>query len=147
MWHSQFLFFNRKHLLFNFALVQYNWMHSLIKPESNWNSGKWLSEKSDRYSYSEQSDNWREMFTGHDWPTAMNVYWSVGIFSSDRTSRPVGSSVPAYYIPSQNESECTGYNWTVYTRLKQHSFTWMWIPYMIKVDLKSCIPRQLLNIL
>ena len=34
------------------------------------------------------------MFTGHDGPTTMNVYWSVAIFTSDRTSRPVVSSLP-----------------------------------------------------
>ena len=32
-----------------------------------------------------------EMFTGHDGPTTMNVYWSVAIFTSNRTSGPVGS--------------------------------------------------------
>ena len=31
------------------------------------------------------------MFTGHDRPAAMYVYWSVAIFTSDRISRPVGS--------------------------------------------------------
>ena len=34
------------------------------------------------------------MFTEHDGPTAINVYWSMGIFTSDRTSGPVGSSLP-----------------------------------------------------
>ena len=34
------------------------------------------------------------MFTGHDGPAAMNVYWSVAIFTSDWTSGPVGSSLP-----------------------------------------------------
>ena len=34
------------------------------------------------------------MFTGHDGPAAMNVYRSVVIFTSDRTSGPVGSSPP-----------------------------------------------------
>ena len=35
------------------------------------------------------------MFTGHGEPTTMNVYWSKAIFSfSDRTSGPVGSSLP-----------------------------------------------------
>ena len=29
------------------------------------------------------------MFTGHDGPTAINVYWSVAIFTSDRTSGPM----------------------------------------------------------
>ena len=47
-------------------------------------------------SDSEQLDKlWWEMFTGHDRWAAMDVYWSVAIFTSDRTSRPVGSSLPA----------------------------------------------------
>ena len=51
--------------------------------------------KSDRYSEGEQLDNsWVEMFTGHDGAAAMNVYWSMAIFTSDRTSRPVESSLP-----------------------------------------------------
>ena len=36
------------------------------------------------------------MFTGHDGPAVMNVYWSVTIFTSDRTSGQVGSSLPDY---------------------------------------------------
>ena len=39
-----------------------------------------------------------DMFTGHDGPAAMNVYWSVGIFTSDWSSGPVGSSVPVYIV-------------------------------------------------
>ena len=54
--------------------------------------------KSDRYSDSEHSDSSEGgggvMFTGHDGPAVMNVYWSVAIFTSDRTSGPVGSSLP-----------------------------------------------------
>ena len=38
------------------------------------------------------------MFTGHDGPAAMNVYWSVAIFTSDRTSGPVRSSLPVVSI-------------------------------------------------
>ena len=30
-----------------------------------------------------------EMFTGRDGPAAMNVYWSVAIFTSDQTNGPV----------------------------------------------------------
>ena len=36
------------------------------------------------------------MFTGHDGAAAMNVYWSMAIFTSDRTSRPVESSLPVF---------------------------------------------------
>ena len=53
--------------------------------------------KYDRYSYSEQSDNSEgECLLGMTGPIAMNVYWSLGIFTSDLTSGPVGSSVPAH---------------------------------------------------
>ena len=34
------------------------------------------------------------MFTGHDGPATMNVYWSVAIFTSDWTSGQVGSFLP-----------------------------------------------------
>ena len=38
------------------------------------------------------------MFTGHDGRVAMNVYWSVAIFTSDQTSGPVESSPPVLTI-------------------------------------------------
>ena len=38
------------------------------------------------------------MLTGHDGPAAMNVYWSVAIFTSDRTSGPVGSFRPDWEL-------------------------------------------------
>ena len=55
--------------------------------------------KKDRYSDSEQSDNsgGGGMFTGHDGQAAMNVYWSVAIFTSDWTSGQVGRSDPVKY--------------------------------------------------
>ena len=38
------------------------------------------------------------MFTGHNGPPTMNGYWSMAIFTSDRTSGPVGSSLPAFML-------------------------------------------------
>ena len=38
------------------------------------------------------------MFTGYDGPAAMNVHRPVAIFTSDRTSAPVESSLPVYNI-------------------------------------------------
>ena len=46
------------------------------------------------------------MFTGHDGPTAMNVYWSVAIFTSDQTSDPVGSSLPVFEFITITNNNC-----------------------------------------
>ena len=35
-----------------------------------------------------------DMFTGHDEPAAMNVYWSLANFTGDQTGGPVGSFIP-----------------------------------------------------
>ena len=56
--------------------------------------------KSDRYylhvlRQREIRQFWGKVFTGHDEPAAMNVYWAMATFTSDRTSGPVGSSLPA----------------------------------------------------
>ena len=57
-----------------------------------------LGSKSDRYLTLSNQITLEEMFTGHGGPVTMNVYWSVAIFTSDRTSGPVGSCLPAYNI-------------------------------------------------
>ena len=47
------------------------------------------------------------MFTGHDGPAAMNVYWSVAIITSDQTSGLVVSSLLEVMLTSWKNRKLT----------------------------------------